>query len=243
VRQLATVGPARPLVGSAQPAAAVGERWLDSFLGFVRVDQTARPEPRHDFWQAGTGDREAALAATENTGEAEHFLTHVPGAMHHDRPGEGVAVARVESLETDRVAMGTYIKGPRSIGSGGGRIRTRFVGEALKPSGTGGVRTPSMRHQMRLHAAVGELHQVEPRCTRRKGEVGEADRVSVGDAVVMSLQSIERPPQQSRRYRADATFRLPESRPNACRRSSQAGYREPEKRTTGKYQDVELRHR
>jgi hypothetical protein len=60
---------------------------------------------------------------------------------------------------------------------------------------------------------------------------------------VMSLQSIERPPQQSRRYRADDTFRLPESRPNACRRSSQAGYREPEKRTTGKYQDVELRHR
>src|SRR4029077_20151448 len=204
---------------------------------------TAGPEPRHDFWQARTGDRETALAATENTGEAEHFLTHVPGAMHHDRPGEGVAVARVESLETDRVTMGTDIEGPRSIGSGGGRIRTSSVGEALKPSGTGGVRTPSMRHQMRLHAAVGELNQVEPRCTRGKGEVGEADKVSVGDAVVMSLQRIERPPQQSRRYRADDTFRLPESGPNACRRGSQAGYREPEKRTTGKYQDVELRHR
>jgi hypothetical protein len=40
---------------------------------------------------------------------------------------------------------------------------------------------------------------------------------------VMSLQSIERPPQQSRRYRTDDTFRLPESRPNACRRSSHAG--------------------
>ena len=221
--QLATVGAACPWSAVSAQTAAVGERWLDSFLGFVRVDQTAGPEPRHDFWQAGTGDCEAALAATENTGEAKHFLTHVPGAVHHDRPGEGVAVARVESLEMYRVTMGTDIEGPRSIGSGGGRIRTRFVGEALKPSGTGGVRTPSMRHQMRLHAAVGDLNQVEPRCTRGKGEVGEADKVSVGDAVVMSLQRIERPPQQSRRYRADDTFRLPESGPNACRRGSQAG--------------------
>ena len=96
--QLTTVGAARPYAAalhapacprsavSAQPAAAVGERWLDSFLGFVRVDQTARPEPCHDFWQSGTGDREAALAATENTGEAEHSSLTYQAPCNHDRP-------------------------------------------------------------------------------------------------------------------------------------------------------------
>jgi hypothetical protein len=48
---------------------------------------------------------------------------------------------------------------------------------------------------MRSHAAVGEVHQVKPRCTRGKGEVGDADNVSVADAGLVSLQSIERTPQ------------------------------------------------
>ena len=64
---------------------------------------------------------------------------------------------------------------------------------------------------------------MEPRCTRGKGEVSDADKVSVGDAVVMSLQSIERAPKQTGSYLAADSFRSPESGPSACRRSSQAG--------------------
>ena len=80
-----------------------------------------------------------------------------------------------------------------------------------------------MGDQMRLHAAVGEPHQVEPRYTRGKGEVSDADKVSVGDAALMPLQSIERASQQTGSYLAADSFRLPESGQNTCRRSSQAG--------------------
>ena len=80
-----------------------------------------------------------------------------------------------------------------------------------------------MGDQMRSHAAVGKLHQVEPRCTRGEGEVGDADNVSVGDAVVMSLQSIESALQQTGRYLAADTVNLRKSGPTACSRSSQAG--------------------
>lgn len=69
-------------------------------LGFVRVDQAARPEPRRDFGQAGFGDGETALASTEHAGVADHLLTDVPGAMHDDRSGEGIAIGWVKSLET-----------------------------------------------------------------------------------------------------------------------------------------------
>ncbi len=184
-------------------AAAVGR-----LLGFVRVDQAAGPQPRHDFGQAGIGDRKTALAATKYTGKADHFLTHVPGAMHHDRPGKRVAVGRVESLEPHRVAMGSDIEGSRSIGSRGGRVRARLVGEALQPSRTRGVGTSSMGNQMRSHAAIGKLEQVEPRCTRGEGEISDADNVSVGDAVVMPLQGIESALQQTGRYRAADTVNL-----------------------------------
>jgi hypothetical protein len=51
-----------------------------------------------------------------------------------------------------------------------------------------------MCDQIRPHAAVGEVYQVKPRRTRGKGEVSDADKVSVGDAVVMPLQCIERAP-------------------------------------------------
>ena len=43
------------------------------------------------------------------------------------------------------------------------------------------------------------------------------------DAVVMLLQRIERSAKQTGSYLAANSFRLPESRPRACRRSSQAG--------------------
>jgi hypothetical protein len=91
-------------------------------LAIARVDQAAGPKPCHDFGQAGVGDGEAALAATQHAGVADHVLIHVPGTMYHDRARQGVAVRRVESLEPHRATMGTHIKRARSIGSGGGRV-------------------------------------------------------------------------------------------------------------------------
>ncbi len=55
-------------------------------LGFARVDQATWPKPRHDFGEARVGNGEATLASTEHTGVANHFLIHVPGTMHDDRP-------------------------------------------------------------------------------------------------------------------------------------------------------------
>jgi hypothetical protein len=54
-----------------------------------------------------------------------------------------------------------------------------------------------MSNQMRLHAAVSEVHQVKPRCSRGKGEVGDTDNISVADAVAVSLQRIERTSKQT----------------------------------------------
>jgi hypothetical protein len=67
-----------------------------------------------------------------------------------------------------------------------------------------------MCDQMRSHTAVSEIHQVEPRCTRGKGEVSDADKVSVDDAVVMSLQSIERTRKQAGSYLAVDTLWSPD---------------------------------
>jgi hypothetical protein len=92
------------------------------YLVIVRVDQAAWPKPCHDFGQAGIGDGEAALAATKHAGVANHFLIHVPGTMHNDRPRQGIAIGRIESLEPHRAAMGTQIKRARSISSGGGCV-------------------------------------------------------------------------------------------------------------------------
>src|SRR5258708_13803179 len=75
-------------------------------LGSVRVDQAAWPKPCHDFGQAGAGDGEATLAATEHAGGADHFLIHVPGTMHPDRAGQRVLVFRVASLEPTPAAGG-----------------------------------------------------------------------------------------------------------------------------------------
>ena len=53
-----------------------------------------------------------------------------------------------------------------------------------------GVGTASMGNQVGPHATIGEVHQVKPRCARGKGEVGDADKIPVADAVVMLLQSL-----------------------------------------------------
>jgi len=78
-----------------------------------------------------------------------------------------------------------------------------------------GVGTASMGNQVGPHATIGEVHQVKPRCARGKGEVGDADKIPVADAVVMLLQSSERTPQQSGVYLAIDTFWPPERKPGS----------------------------
>jgi hypothetical protein len=99
-----------------------------------------------------------------------------------------------------------------------------------------------MGNQMRPHAAVGEVHHVKPWCTRRKGEVGDADKIPVSDAVLMSLQSIERTPQQAGIYLAIDTFWPPKREPGSRGPRSKAGKRKIDKKTTGNYQDHTLQH-
>ena len=105
-----------------------------------------------------------------------------------------------------------------------------------------GVGAPTMGNQVRAHAALGEVHQVKPRRTRGKGEIGDADKVPVADAVAMLLQSIERTPQQTGIYPAVDTFRSSECEPDSRGPRSKAGKRKIDKKTTGKYQDIELQH-
>jgi hypothetical protein len=100
-----------------------------------------------------------------------------------------------------------------------------------------------MGNQVRAHAAAGEVHQVKPRCARGKGEVGDADRIPVADAFVMLLESIERTPQQTGIYLAVDTFCPPESERSSRGSRSKAGKRKIDKKTAGKYQDIELQRK
>jgi hypothetical protein len=93
-----------------------------------------------------------------------------------------------------------------------------------------------MGNQVRPHAAVGEVHQVKPRCTRWKGEVGDADKIAVAYAVVMVLQRIERTPQQTGIYLVD-TFWPSKSERSSRGTRSKDGKRKIDKKTAGNYQD------
>jgi hypothetical protein len=80
-----------------------------------------------------------------------------------------------------------------------------------------------MSNEMRAHAAVGEIHQVESRRTRGKGKVSYSDEVSVGYAPLMSFQSVERALKQIGSNRAAHSFYLCKGGPGAGGRRSQAG--------------------
>jgi hypothetical protein len=99
-----------------------------------------------------------------------------------------------------------------------------------------------MRNQMRVHAAISEGHHMEPRCARRKGEVGDADNISVADAVPVSIQRIERAPQQTGIDLAVGPVWSSDCEPSS--RGSIGNTRECkiDKKTARKYQDIELRH-
>ena len=98
-----------------------------------------------------------------------------------------------------------------------------------------------MGNQVRAHGAVSEVQQVKPRCARGKGEVGDADKIPIANAGVMLLQSIERTPQQTGIYLAGDTFCPSECEPSSRGPGSKAGKREIDKKTAGKYQDIQLR--
>jgi len=98
-----------------------------------------------------------------------------------------------------------------------------------------------MGNQMRPQAAVSEIHQMKPRCTRGKGEVCDADEVAVADAVVMPLQCIQRASKQIRSHLAVDALRSSEREPGACGTGSKGGKRKIDKKTAGNYQDIELR--
>jgi hypothetical protein len=139
--------------------------------------------------------------------------------------------------------MSANIERTRFIGSGGGRVRVRLIGEALEPTCVKRVGPSSMGHPVRPHAAVSEVDQVEPRCTRRKGEISDADKVSVADATLMSLQSVACTPNQTGIDLTVDTVCSSESKPSSRGTGSKAGKRKIDKKTAGKYQDIELHHK
>ncbi len=79
---------------------------------------------------------------------------------------------------------------------------------------------------------------MEPRRTRGKGEVSDPDKVSIGDALVMSLQSIERTPKQTGSCLAVDFFCSSERETGSRGSRSKAGKSKIDKKTTRKYQDV-----
>ena len=61
-----------------------------------------------------------------------------------------------------------------------------------------------MGNQVRMHTAVGKVHQVKPWCARGKGEISDADKIPVTDAVAMLLQRTERTTHCP--YKGDASY-------------------------------------
>lgn len=98
-----------------------------------------------------------------------------------------------------------------------------------------------MRHPMRLDGAAGGVYQVESRCARGKGEVYDTNHILIDDAAAVSIQSIQRAPQQTGLYLPVGSHRPPEREPGACGRRSHPGNGKIDKKAARKYQDVELR--
>jgi hypothetical protein len=100
-----------------------------------------------------------------------------------------------------------------------------------------------MGDQMRAHAAISEIHQVEPRCTRRQREVSYTDEIPVVDAIVVPLQGVERATQQTGVDLGVDTFR-PSAGQLCCRRcGSEPGKRKIDEKAARKYQDLELQRK
>ena len=105
-----------------------------------------------------------------------------------------------------------------------------------------GVRTPAMGNQVRAHAAVSGVHQVKPWYARGKGEISDADKIPVTDAVAMLVQRAESTPKQTGIYLALDTCRAPLSEPGSGGPSCKGGERKIDKKTTRNIQDCKLQH-
>jgi hypothetical protein len=99
------------------------------------------------------GDGEAAFAAPKHAAAPDHISAYIPRAVYHDSPRSRVAVAGVETLETYRVAVGTYIRGVGSKGKARGPwsawwMRTRPLARSVPETGErtlqGAVREPEL---------------------------------------------------------------------------------------------------
>ena len=184
-------------------------RWsvLTRCPDIVCIEKAARTQLRHYFRKGGSGDREAAFAATEHAEMTDHLVTDVPGAVHDDAPSKSVVIALLQSFEPNRMAMGADIGRTGPIGPFRARVRAWRIGEALEPPSTQWVGTPSVRDEMRTYGAVGEIHQMKSRRTRGQREIGNRNAITVGDAVAMSVQRIQRAQEQRRRQRAIGAVR------------------------------------
>ncbi len=213
------------------------------YVDIVRIEQAAGTQFRHDFGKGGACDSEATFAAAEHPEMTDHFIADIPGAMHNDPSGEGIVIAGVQSLEPDRVAMGSDIGGTGPIGSCRAGVRAWLVGETLHPPGPQGVGASTMCDQVRVNAAASELHQVEPRRTRGEGEIRNADEIPVRNTVAVTLERVERAPKQARGNQAAAVARSHGVGPSDRRGRSQTGQTETKELTTGKRQGVRFRLR
>ena len=174
---------------------------LSDRLGSVGVDQSSRPECGNDLPQAGVGYREAAFTASEHAGMADHGLTHVPSAVNHDGPGRGIAVCRIEPVETHRPAVGAAIQGAGSKSTRGCCIRAGVVRKAFQPPGMGRIRPATVCHEVGIHVPVREVHHMKSRRSRRKRKIRHPDDVPVLNAIAVSIQGGHCPLQQRRSYR------------------------------------------
>jgi hypothetical protein len=68
--------------------------------------------------QARRSYREATLAAPQYAMIPGHCFAHIPGAVHHNRPRRGIAIAGIQSLETNSLAMAADIHVVRPVGTG-----------------------------------------------------------------------------------------------------------------------------
>src|SRR5579859_1138353 len=107
------------------------------------------------------GHGEATLAAAQHSAASDYRIIHVPGAVHHDRPRGGVAVARVESLETQRTAVTAEVDLFGAVGTRRGRIGTWLVGEALEPAGVLRVGALAVRDQIGSEPTVRRPQQMK----------------------------------------------------------------------------------
>src|SRR5665213_2507252 len=114
----------------------------------VGVDQVTGSERVQYVVETLLGQRKAAVAASDDAVVAGHLGAHIPGRMHDDRSGLGVAVAGFKAAEPKRAPVGTDIGAACQVGALGCGVRVQLIREVLQPSRMRRIRAPSVRHQI-----------------------------------------------------------------------------------------------